>query len=177
MPTWKMWNFGWKYQKYLSVESYHIIQSFNQLAPWIWLWIWNHVNLISYSILSRSNNDDSNHEILEIISNIHTLIKDSLNHHLIKISWMRSPLTRIDWFLVDLLTTSICNPPYPVSSRTWHNIMNEYEPKHGFMHTRFYDSLRSKDHMHYPTTRTIYWHVNKTPLDILLSDQFSELIL
>ena len=106
-------------------------------------------NPISYSFPAQSNNDDSLNELLETISNVHTLIKDFPNHHPIEISWMQSPLTRVDRFLVDLLITSICNSPYPVSPRAWLSVMIEYELKYGFMHTRYHGSLRSKDHMHY----------------------------
>ena len=71
-------------------------------------------NPISYSYFFQSYNDDSINVILEIISNIHnTLIKVSLNHHSIETNRIRTPLTRSDHFLVDLLTTSIYNPPYP----------------------------------------------------------------
>ena len=60
---------------------------------------------------------------------------------------MLSPLTRSDRFLIDLLTTSIFNSPYP--EHPVHDlVMNEYEPKYGFMDTRFHGNLRSKDHMY-----------------------------
>ena len=71
-------------------------------------------NPISYSYFFQSYNDDLINTILETISNIHNaLIKVSLNHYLIETSRMRTPLTRSDHFLVDLLTTSIYNPTYP----------------------------------------------------------------
>ena len=105
-------------------------------------------NLISYSFFSQSYDDDSIYKKLEILSNFYSaLIKDSLNH-LIRVSRINSPLTRSDCFLVDLLTTSIHNPPYPKYSIHDIIIVFEYEPKYGFMHIRFYGSLRSKDYLH-----------------------------
>ena len=71
-------------------------------------------NPMSYSFYSQSHEDDSINEILETISNFHSaLIKVFLNHQLIEVIIMRSPLTRIDRFHVDLLTTFIYNPLYP----------------------------------------------------------------
>ena len=71
-------------------------------------------NIILYSFFSQSYDDDSINETLEILSNFYsTLIKDSLSHHSIRASKMRSSLTRSDRFHVDLLTISIYNPPYP----------------------------------------------------------------
>ena len=71
-------------------------------------------NSIIYSCLSQSYNDDSINETLETLSNFHSaLIKDFLNHHMIRECRMRSSLTRSDRFLVDLLTTFVHNPPYP----------------------------------------------------------------
>ena len=102
-----------------------------------------------YSIPAQSSIDDSFILILETISNISTLIKDSLNHHLTEIGWMQSPLTKSDRFLVDLLITFIYNSPFPVSSRTCLNVMSESEPKNGFMYIRCYGSLRSKDYLYY----------------------------
>ena len=46
---------------------------------------------------------------LETISNIHTLIKDSLNHHLIEIKWMRPLLL---WLIDSMLTYT--QPPYAI---------------------------------------------------------------
>ena len=107
----------------------------------------NMSNLISYSFLSQFD-DDSIYEKLEILSNFYsTLIKDSLNHS-IRASRMNSPLIRSDYFLVDLLTTSTHNTSY--LEHLVHDIiiMIEYELKYGFMHIRFYGSLRSKDYLH-----------------------------
>ena len=73
-------------------------------------------NPVLYSFLAQSCIDDSINLILENISNISTLIKDFLNHHLTEIGWMQSPLTKSDRFLVGLLITFIYNSPFSVST-------------------------------------------------------------
>ena len=78
---------------------------------------------MSYSFYSQSHEDDLINEILETISNFYSaLIKVFLNHRLIEAIKMRSPLTRIDRFHVDLHTTFIYiihyiqNTPYMTES-------------------------------------------------------------
>ena len=150
--------FWWKYQKYPSVESYRAIWSCDLPAPRIWLWIWNDVKsniiLIFLSILY----DDLINKILKTFFNFYSaLIKGFLNHQSIRASRMRFPLTKSDRFHIDLLTISIHIPSYP-NHPIYDWVMNKYEPKYGFIYTRFYDSLRLKNYMHNS-------HYKKTSLD------------
>ena len=91
------------------------------------------------------------------------MIKDFLSQHLMRLLGINTPLTRSYRFLVDLLITFIHNPPYPASPHTWPFVMNEYEPKYGFMCTRYYGGLRSKDYLHNShLENNLLWQVSKT---------------
>ena len=132
--------------------SYHTIQSFDHPCTLnMFISIESCQTQIHIHIDSQLTNDDSNEEVLETFSNLLPTFgqKIFLNHLGLRIHRMRSPLTRSDRFHVDQLTSFIHNPSY--SEHPVHDliIMIGYEPKYGFICTRFHGGVRSKDHLHY----------------------------
>ena len=116
MSTRKIWKFWWNFKNTLQWKVPAQFDPSINLHPKYNYGYGNMSNPILYSFLAQSCIDDSINLILETISNIITLIKDFLNHHLTEIGWMLSPLTKSDRFLVDLLITFIYNSPFPVST-------------------------------------------------------------
>ena len=116
MSTWKIWKFWWNSKTTLQWKVSVQFDPSIILHPEYNCGYGSMSNPSIYSIPAQSRIDDSFILILETISNITTLIKDSLNHHLTEIGWMQSPLTKSDRFLVGLLITFIYNSLFPVST-------------------------------------------------------------
>ena len=107
-------------------------------------------SLNTYPYVSRSKNDDSVDDALEILSNYYpTLAKDFLSHHPMRSHRIFFLLIRSDRFLIDHSQPSYTLHHTQNISYKPQKVMLRYEPKYKIMYMRYYGDYRSKDYLHY----------------------------